>query len=64
MTKRYLVAFANLATVPLGDSPPAGAATDEFDDFALAREFADNVKGKWSWVAIYDRTRAARLTPG
>jgi len=57
MSKRYLVAFANLAAVPLGDHPPAGAGTDVFDDFAQAKEFAEAMKGPWNWVAVYDRTK-------
>jgi hypothetical protein len=60
MTKRYLVAFANLSTLPLGDRPPPTAQTVEFDDFAQAKEFAEGVKA--NWVVIYDQTKEDGLT--
>ncbi len=62
MTKRYVVAFSSPSAPPLGDLPPAGATTEEFDDFAPAREFAEDRKHEWTWVAIYDRTMKVGFT--
>lgn len=55
-TKRFLVAFANMATMPAGIRPPPAARTRGFDDFAAAKGFAERVLGKWNWIAVYDRT--------
>lgn len=55
MSKRYLVAFGNLATTPLEDAPPCGIQQEEFTELERARDFAIGMSRKWIWVVVYDR---------
>lgn len=55
MTTRYLVAFSNISTDPLGSHTPAGVEQKAFDDLAKAQEFAEGMKAQWNSIIIYDR---------
>lgn len=54
--KRYLVFLTDLALPLLQGINPRGGRTENFDEQAKVREFAESQKNDWDRVFIFDRS--------
>lgn len=59
--KKYLVFMTDLALAPLQGQNPRGGRLENFDDLVQAQKFAEEQKGNWDRVFLFDRTKDGRL---
>ena len=59
--KKYVVFMSDSALAPLQGQNPRGGRLENFDDLAQAQKLAEEQKGNWDRVLIFDRNKDGRL---